>query len=238
MLILFIFIESELFTPQKILQFAEHLYQEKDFSGALNEYRRYIFLTDTNRDEITKRIIYCLVKLQRYDEAIKQARRFKEDARQRFELGWLYFLKGDYAVSRRYLEALEIPYKREAQQLIGFSYAMDYKFLRAQEYIKLPPYQPKKKSILIGSFLGLLPGGGHFYCGRFGDGIYSFLTVGLCGLLSYYYHNSNEDMKFGIAVGAGILFYAGSIYGAVNAVRNYNHYENEKYLKAVLELNR
>ena len=44
----------------------------------------------------------------------------------------------------------------------------------------------------------------------------------------------DEDIKFGISLGAAILFYAGNIYGGVNAVRNHNYYENEKYLEKII----
>jgi hypothetical protein len=87
----------------------------------------------------------------------------------------------------------------------------------------------------LGGLLSLFPGGGHFYAGRFGDGLYSFIVVGTAALLTYYYHNQDEDIKFGIALGVTILLYGGNIYGGVNAVRNYNYYENEKYLQQIIQ---
>ena len=32
----------------------------------------------------------------------------------------------------------------------------------------------------------------------------------------------------------GVGFYAGNIYGGINAVRNYNYYESEKYLEKII----
>ncbi len=230
--------QTELFVPEKILQFADYLYKNKDFSAALNEYRRYEFLADSVSQDINEKIIDCLVNLKRYDEGIDEASKINNPAKKNYLLGWLYFLKGDYDSSRSYLAEIDVPYKRDARQLIGLGYAMEYKFLSAGRYLKLPDNFPEEKKVIIGVLLSLFPGGGHFYCGRIGDGIYSFLTVGLCTILSYYYYSHNEDMKFGIAAGAGILFYAGNIYGTINGVRNYNFCQKERYLQEILRLNR
>ncbi|GAG68121.1 unnamed protein product, partial [marine sediment metagenome] len=92
---------------------------------------------------------------------------------------------------------------------------------------------PAYKSPRRGALCSLFPGGGHFYCGRIGDGIFSFFVVGLSSLLAYHYHHQDEDIKFGISLSAAILLYAGNIYGGINAVRNYNYYENEEYLREI-----
>ena len=77
--------------------------------------------------------------------------------------------------------------------MIGLGYAYDFKFEEAGTYISLPPIGPVYKSPLFGATLALFPGGGHFYCGRIGDGIFSFFIVGLSSFLTYHYYNQDED---------------------------------------------
>ena len=78
-IITFLVLQGDLFEPQNILKFSDYLYAEKNYGAALNEYRRYIFLTDSVRADITERIIDCLVKLQRFDEAIKESAKIDEE---------------------------------------------------------------------------------------------------------------------------------------------------------------
>jgi hypothetical protein len=57
------------FSEENILAFADHLYIQKDYAAALNEYQRYQFLTDSIRDDVPDRIVECLINLEMYDEA-------------------------------------------------------------------------------------------------------------------------------------------------------------------------
>ncbi len=118
--------------------------------------------------------------------------------------------------------------------MIGLGYAHEFRFREAGDYIRLP-VAPVYKKPGLGGLFSIFPGGGHFYCGKIGDGLFSLFVVSASALLSYYYYDRDEDLKFGVALGAAILFYTGNIYGGINAVRNYNYYENEKYLHRILE---
>lgn len=236
-IIAFLVLQSELFESQNILKFADFLYTQEDYAAALNEYRRYLFLTDSVNEDIPERIIGCLVKLNRFDEAIKESVRLKNNTKKDFTEGWIYFLAGKYDSSRIYLNRTGFPYKEDVEKLIGLGYAFEFKFQEAGKYIKLPDKGPKYKKPLLGATCALFPGGGHLYCSRIGDGIFSFLVISTSALLSYYYYNREEEIKFGISLGATIIFYAGNIYGGINAVRNYNYYQNERYLQKVVEIN-
>ena len=153
-----------------------------------------------------------------------------------YTIGLVHFTAGRMDSARTYLHRVAVPYKEEAARLIGVGYAYEYDFVAAAKYIELPEQPPSYKKGAFGAMLSLFPGGGHFYTGRYGDGLYSLLVVSAAGLLSYYYYDRGEDIKFGFSLGAAILLYAGNIYGGINSVRNYNYYENEKYLKKILEL--
>ena len=230
----FLVLQSELFESQNILKFADHLYFEEDYAAALAEYRRYLFLTDSVREDVPERIIDCLVHLKRFDEAIKESARISNNTKRDYVRGWIYFLSAKYDSSRAHLSRVGIPYKQDADKMIGLGHAYEFRFEEAGNYITLPDRAPVYKTPSFGALFALFPGGGHFYCGRVGDGIFSFFVVGLSSILAYHYYQQNEDIKFGFSLGAAILFYAGNIYGGINAVRNYNYYKSEKYLEKII----
>jgi hypothetical protein len=232
--ILFFLCQAELYEPQSVLQFAEYLSKQEDFNAALNEYRRYLFLTDSNRQDVYESIIECLTRLARYDEAVRETENITDMNKRNYTKGVIFFAAGAVDSSRMYLQLVGLPYKGDARRMIGLGYAYEFRFDEAAQYIELPEAGPSYKQPALGGLLSLFPGGGHFYAGRFGDGLYSFIVVGTAALLTYYYYNRDEDIKFGIALGATILLYGGNIYGGVNAVRNYNYYENKKYLQQII----
>lgn len=229
--------QNELLEPANILKFANYLYLEEDYSAALQEYRRYIFLSDSLQTQVQEKIVDCLVRIKNFGEAIKESEKFEDTSKKNYTKGWIYFLAGNYDSARFFLENIGIPYKEQANRIIGLSHAYEFKFNLAKDFIQLPKPSPNYKSSVLGGVFAVFPGGGHFYCGRVSDGIYSLLVISTASLLSYYYYHRKENIKFGISLGAAILFYAGNIYGGINAVRNYNYYQNEKYLQKTIEAN-
>jgi TM2 domain-containing membrane protein YozV len=228
--------QSELFEPQNMLQFAEHLYAQEDYADALHEYRRYLFLSDSASEKIYERVVECLTRLGRYHEAISELHYIEDINKRNYTAGLVYFSAGEMDSSRTYLNRVAIPYSDEAASLIGVGHAYEFNFDEAANYIELPEPKPRYKKPILGALLSLFPGGGHFYTGRYGDGLYSFLLVSTASLLAFYYYDRDEDIKFGFSLGAAIILYGGNIYGGINSVRNYNYYENEKYLQEILEL--
>jgi len=233
--ILLLLAQNELFEPQGVLKFADHLYTQQDYAAALNEYRRYLFLGDSAEEATYDRIIECLIQLERYNEAVIESANIKDTNKRYYTIGLVYFAAGALDSSRKYLNIVDIPYKNDARRVIGLGYSYEFEFNKASEYIILPQSKPSYKEPALGALFSLLPGGGHFYAGRFGDGLYSFIVVSTAVLLTYYYHDRDEDIKFGFTLGAAILLYGGNIYGGINAVRNYNYYENEKYLQQIMQ---
>ena len=236
LIIVLLFSQSiDTYSPNNILRFADHLYAKNDFSAALNEYRRYQFLTDSIRSDVPERIIDCLINLKKYSEALIESNNIKEESKKNFTRGVIFFNAQQYDSSRSYLGDVSDPSAADAYEIIGLSYAFEFRFHEAGKYLSLPPDRPKYKKPGLGALCALIPGGGHWYCGRFGDGVFSFFLVGTSALLTYYYHHENEDIKYGICLGATGIFYAANIYGGINAVHNYNYYQNEVYLQRILE---
>jgi tetratricopeptide (TPR) repeat protein len=228
---------GNLFTPDRVYQFAEHLYSQGDYQAALAEYRRYFFLTDSPPEDVTEKIIKCLAALGRYDEALTDCARLGMTAQKDYYAGAVYFLAGNYDSARARLDRAGAPYDSAARKMIGLSFAEEYDFKNAGGYLALPPVSPGRRSPFAGGAFALVPGGGHFYAGKIDDGIYSFLVVGIASILSYYYHERGENLKFGIALTAAAVFYAGNIYGGINACQNFNRAENERYLEKIREAN-
>ena len=234
-IIISLVLQTELFAPHNVLAFADHLYIQEDYAAALNEYQRYQFLADSMRSDIRARIVDCLINLQRYDEALVKCNDIEDEVQREFTKGTVFFVAQQYDSSRTHLMNIEKLYGKEINKIIGLSYAFEFRFQKAEEYLSLPPDKPTYKKPGLGALCALFPGGGHWYCGRIGDGMFSFFLIGTSALLSYYYHHENEDIKYGICLGATGLFYIANIYGGINAVRNYNYYQNEKYLQKILE---
>ncbi|MBN2621251.1 hypothetical protein JXB22_09205 [candidate division WOR-3 bacterium] len=227
--------QNELSDPQKLILFADHLYEIQEYEAALQEYRRYSFLTDLLPDTIRTRMINCYVHTSDYTHALEQTDLFYDRVYADYIRGYVLYKAELYDSSRKYLEQIGLPYKDDALSLIGFGYARQFKFTEAARYIDMPSDLPRYKDPIIGGLLSLFPGGGHIYCGRLGDGLFSFAVVGLSSALAYYYQTKDEDLKFGLSLSAAILFYAGNIYGGVNAVRNYNYYVNNEYRRDIFE---
>jgi len=228
---------DSLFAPDRVYLFAEHLYEEGDYRGALAEFRRYIFLTDSPPGDVPEKIVKCLLAMERYDEARAECGQWAPSARREYFTGWIYFRAGNYDSTRAVIKRTGPPYAAEARRLLGLSFAEDDDFKNAGVYISLPQPLPRRRSLWAGGAFSLIPGGGHFYAGKPDDGIYSALIVGTASLLAYYYHGRQEGMKFGVSLTAAIVFYAGSIYGGLNACQNQNRFVNERYRERVREEN-
>ncbi len=237
LLILCLLCQTELFEPAKIGEFADHLYNRGDYAAALNEYQRFLFLSDSGNEKTRDRIVDCLIRLGRNEEAIVESESIDDTNKRNFTKGLIYFSTGEFDSSRAYLQSVDVPYVSDSRRLLGLGYAYEYEFEKAAEYIRVPSPIPAYRSPVLGALFSVVPGGGHFYTGRIGDGIYSFLVVGTAALLSYYYYDRDENVKFGISLTAAILLYAGNIYGGVNAVRNYNGYSDETFLQRILREN-
>lgn len=236
-LLVFLVAQAELCDAGKVRAFADHLYEQEDYGAALNEYRRYVFLADSADALARERIVECLTRLARYEEAITEAGKIEAADRRDYTRGSVFFLAGAMDSSRACLERVAVPYRDDARRMIGLAYASEYRFGEAARYITIPHHPPPLKKPLLGALFSALPGAGHMYAGRWGDGFYSLLMIGTGALLSYYYHDRDEDIKFGLAFGTTLLLYAGNIYGGINAVRIYNRSAQESYLQRILEMN-
>jgi tetratricopeptide (TPR) repeat protein len=92
-----------------------------------------------------------------------------------------------------------------------------------------------KKPWLAATLSSLVPGAGKVYAGRSGDGIYSFLLVGICAwqAAAGFEEDGNDSVKGWIYGGLGSFFYLGNVYGSAVAVRMYNRRTEDRVLQSV-----
>ncbi len=94
-----------------------------------------------------------------------------------------------------------------------------------------------RRSRLASTLLSaILPGAGQLYSGRAGDGAYSFLTVASTGLVTWWFAadpaaRDRTRVKVSIFGVITALFYAGNVYGANVAARDYSLLQEHRYVQ-------
>jgi tetratricopeptide (TPR) repeat protein len=140
------------------------------------------------------------------------------------------------------------PLESEAWYLIGLSYAKDGRWLEADEALRqvgsgdslygaatevqkivAEESQTKPKDPILAGFLAaVLPGAGHFYCGRSRDGTIALIFTGAFAFATYEAFDMDHE---GVGVGLAVVtaaFYGGNIYSALNVAHKYNDREERR----------
>jgi outer membrane protein assembly factor BamD (BamD/ComL family) len=142
---------------QKMISFADHLFDQGDYYRAITEYERVIFFYPDQ--ELAKKSRYqialCYLKGNRATEAITRFRRLAEDypaeeigKRSLFMIGEAYSQKTDYQqaidVFERFLNSYpQDPQRDEARVKIGWSYLRQGSWEQAsEEFSKVSPESP------------------------------------------------------------------------------------------------
>ena len=235
------------------LSFADHLYETGDYSQSAAEYLRVRFTTSL----VPVRRYAGLMA----GEAFLQARAFREARRafvdadtadySRYGAGRTLFAQAQYSAARQLLDSITAaPLIRPAAAVSGWSLFKEHDFIDgARVFARFPDdttfsvlarfdgYDIHRRSRLVSSVLSVaLPGAGQVYSGRAGDGVYSFLTVAGTGLITYWFaadpgHRDRTRVKVSVFGALTALFYAGNVYGANVAARDYNLLQERRYLE-------
>lgn len=91
----------------------------------------------------------------------------------------------------------------------------------------------QKNAALSALFSSIVPGGGRFYAGRSGDGLFSFLTVAIPGIVSYIYWKEDRKRAFSIALGFTAIFYVADIYGSIILAEEFNKIKKKEYIEEI-----
>jgi len=235
------------------LSFANHLFEEEDYFRAITEYKRFIFLSQNQekRQLAQKRIFSSYKKANRYTDALNYLNEIHNEMFTTMESGKLCLLTGEYRKARMYFQRNN---SDTAKILLGWSYMKeaDWKKSKTQffmatndpniqsvasillQYSDKAEAEIRQKNVSLSALLStVIPGAGRFYTNRPGDGLFSFLTVAIPGVISYFYWKKNRKRAFSIALGTTAIFYLGDIYGSVISAQEYNRVSKQKYLEKI-----
>ncbi|MGM0427741.1 MAG: tetratricopeptide repeat protein [Thermodesulfobacteriota bacterium] len=99
------------------------------------------------------------------------------------------------------------------------------------EGMELPHKSPSQAGVMA----GLLPGLGHAYAGRYRSAIVSFLLNGLFIWATVESFHRDHDILGGALAFVEAGWYAGNIYGAVNATHKYNRKMQDDFRKSLTD---
>ena len=247
---------------EEVLEFANYLFSQQEYFRAIGEYERFLFLYPDNSQAVNAafRIVQCYFRGKRWQQAVEAADSFLSGYPMS-SLKWeTRFLKArSFGEMGRGEKAREVyrsiiadhpggPLESEAWYAIGLSYAIDGRWLEADDALRkvgsgdslygaamevqkivAEESQVKPKNPALAGFLGaILPGAGHFYCERPRDGTIALVFTGAFAFATYEaFKEDHEGVGVGLAV-VTAAFYGGNVYSAVNVAHKYNDREERR----------
>ncbi|MGQ9609271.1 MAG: tetratricopeptide repeat protein [bacterium] len=99
------------YSPENILNFADNLYNERDYQRAVIEYERYISLGTLHSEEILYKIGLCYRNLGNTDNAIKYFNRIEKEypdtslkSALYYQIAYSHIISGNYDESIKYID--------------------------------------------------------------------------------------------------------------------------------------
>lgn len=135
-----------------------------------------------------------------------------------YRIAWIYLDRGEWQRARDFFNRIEDPWRSEyaVGELIG-------------ELEKVPDI-PRKNPSTAG-LLALLPGAGHFYCGRYQDGLISLVVNGVLIAAAVEAFDNDLPILGGVIAAVEAGFYTGNIYSAVNSAHKYNRAQERGFVE-------
>lgn len=133
------------YSPENVLKFADHLYEQGDYLRAAGEYQRYLFYKPLESEKIHYRIALCYrfggksdLAIQQFETFLKKSPNSKLRSSTYYQIGVSYFLMEQYGTSANYLNTslpriTDVRYRAESRQLIGLSYLMQNQWHEAEK---------------------------------------------------------------------------------------------------------
>lgn len=127
-------IGQDYYSPENILKFADHLYQERDYVRAAGEYQRYLFYSTQNDDSVLYKIGLCYRLARDTGRAINYFRKIASRSSEtslrfpaNYQIAYTYFLDDQHENSLQYLNQILDDTKRadehgKLQILAAFNY--------------------------------------------------------------------------------------------------------------------
>lgn len=243
--------DSGYFSPAQVRKFAEYLFEQGDYLRAAGEFQRYMLLTDATDDP---ELLFAIGRCYLLGNNPERARKYllhiegdrKEDAV--YEVAKSYYQEGKYRESIEYIKTTGYQDKQRFHTLLIKNYLLLREFPIARHLIRQNPTGTQldgltltterlryKNPAAAGLLSALLPGLGKFYAGRWGDGVFSIMVVGITGWQTYDgFHREGKKSVKGWVYGTLCLgFHAGNIWGAVVAAKQHNRKIEDDIIKKV-----
>ena len=238
------------------LDFADYLYSSGEYAQAGGEYLRVRFLSSQPELSGYAGLMAGESYLRAGDFA--QARRAFGDLSapavgdfRQYGIARTDFAAADYVGTRTALGSITSPFlARQARALDGWTFFRQHRFAEgasrmnaigsddpSQYLTAMDGHDILRRSRFASTLLSaFVPGAGQLYSGRAGDGAYSFLTVASTGLVTWWFASDlgKRDptyVKVSIFGVITALFYAGNVYGANTAARDYNLLQERRYVQ-------
>jgi len=238
------------------LSFADYLYSSGEFHQAAGEYLRVRFASNSPGVSGYAGLMAGESYLRAGDTP--QARHAFGDLSapplqdfRRYGVARTLFAEANYAGSRATLDSIaSASLFRQAKALASWTLFRQHRFAEGASALSaIGTDEPSRhlstmdgrgvgrRSRLASTLLSaILPGAGQLYSGRAGDGAYSFLTVAGTGLVTWWFAadpatRDRTRAKVSIFGVITALFYAGNVYGANVAARDYNLLQERRYVQ-------
>jgi tetratricopeptide (TPR) repeat protein len=224
---------------QKVLSFADHLFQTEDYLRAAIEYERYLYLSNSTADSILFKIGLCHQFRNRPDYAIrafeKIARKQSSPIMKSARLAIIYNLY----LEKNWQRIHEIGYQNDAEFFFYYlaNLQCDSVAIKPAEITQINDdslrsvitnidkryQQLQPKSPFVAALLStVLPGLGKVYIKRPGDALYAFGMTGFAGLIAWKAFQADLLVTGIITSGITLSFYLGTIYGSYVGTHLYN----------------
>ena len=231
-------------TADELLAFAEQLLEAGEFERAGVEFRRYLALYPEGEQRTRARelLAWSEVRRGRGELAFEALRPLPSPRRESFQALVLYEsgradaarrLAPDHDSSGRILRGMYALESGEWEDARTSFAALEDAAVRSLGLGGVDDAEsaPRRSPTVSGTLSAVLPGSGQWYSGRKADGLMAFFLNGLLigGTVAAAH---NEEEVSAVAIGVVALgFYAGNVYGAVNAAHHFNEGQQADVLR-------
>ncbi|NWF50676.1 MAG: hypothetical protein HXY49_09050 [Ignavibacteriaceae bacterium] len=247
-----------LHSPQKIKQFADFLFCDKDYLRAAEEYEKLFSISKVDSFLFLSSLAYSLSR--NYNSAASGFSRIsdlslKPDAK--FEFYKIKFIQEDFEnflsgekdsdmkaeeqSLKRYLKLkgiFSLMHNETLNEEVILNTFQTDEVETIQKFFGFKKNPGIKSEVAAGLLSALIPGTGKIYTENFADGLMAFLSTGIFSYLSYSNFKAGHNFRGWLFAGLGGLFYAGNIYGSIASAQIFNAKLNidfENSLKIFLE---
>lgn len=247
--------EIDFNSPNNIKLFADFLFCEKDYLRAIDEYEKYLIVTDD--DTVQFKIALAYSRMNDVESSLKIIDQIKETSvfceESLSEKLKLLFMKNDDSLFYQFAGKIATTDKKFQKLYNIYGILNEVKFHKKENFLfpfndeekialekfydqKLNPLN--KSEMLAGIFSALIPGSGKIYTEEYGDGITAFILTGLFSYLAYTNFDHKHYTRAWIFTAIGAGFYTGNIYGSVASAQIFNakvNFDFENGVKLYLE---